>query len=96
MVSSSKAKLMSLPPCLAWVSVLLFFVGKVWRERTFETDVASSECNTGVSLLWLSSLCHFIIGLSCGQLHQRDISGAFFGAMRYSVGSMCISGQCGL
>ena len=32
----------------------LVFCGQSWRERTFETGVASSECNTGVSLLWLS------------------------------------------
>ena len=55
---------MSLPPCLAWVSVLLFFAGKVWRERTFETGVASSECNTGVSLLWLSLVCTVCVVLS--------------------------------
>ena len=77
MVSSSKAKLMSLPPCLAWVSVLLFFAGKVWRERTFETDVASSECNTGVSLLWLSLVCTVCVILSLVWVVVSSISVIF-------------------
>ena len=73
--TSSKEKLMlkrSLPPCLDWVSVL-FFAGKV-GGRTFETGVASSECNTGVSLLWLSLDSTVCVVLSLFELFYHCLS----------------------
>ena len=66
---SSKEKPMSaraLPPSRLdfGVSVLVDFAGCARTERTFETDVASSECNTVVFLLWISLVCTVCVVLS--------------------------------
>ena len=99
MVSSSTEKLTSLPPFLVRFSTL-FFAGTVWRERTFETSVASVECNTGVSFLWLSLVCTVCVVFSLVWVVVSSVSVIFlvhfFGVMRCSVGSMSISGHHGL
>ena len=99
MVSSSTEKLTSLPSFLVRFSTL-FFAGTVWKERIFETSVALVECNTGVSFLWLSLVCTVCVVLSLVWVVVSSVSVIFLvrflGVMRYSVGSMYISGHRGL